>query len=182
MRAGDVAGDGEAQAGAAFVYVAGFVEPHERLEHLLAHVGRNAWAVIVHVQQDAAVRRERAFFHLAGRSSNKGTDALIALVNDKQRDIAAQAAPGLGKIGDDRARKPLLDQLQGATVEEKKVFLDALRDGIGTAGWGEQMESVLHHAILAFLESSRGGTIGDLKNFLLDPATRAEAMSLILGR
>lgn len=28
---------------------------------------------------DAAVRRERAFFHLAGRSSNKGTDALIAL-------------------------------------------------------------------------------------------------------
>src|SRR6266404_7115367 len=33
MRAGDVAGDGEAKPGAAFVLVAGVVEPQERLEH-----------------------------------------------------------------------------------------------------------------------------------------------------
>ena len=47
MGAGDVAGDRKAQAGAAFVLVAGVVEPQERLEHLLAHVGRDARAVIV---------------------------------------------------------------------------------------------------------------------------------------
>lgn len=79
---------------------------------------------------------------LSRNPSPKYTDALIALVNDKQRDIAAQAAPGLGKIGDERARKPLLDQLQGANVEEKKVFLDALRDGIGTNGLVLALESV----------------------------------------
>ncbi len=71
---------------------------------------------------------------LSRNPSPKYTDALIALVNDKDRDIAAQAAPGLGKIGDDRAKKPLLDQLEGANVEEKKTFLEALRDGIGTQG------------------------------------------------
>jgi hypothetical protein len=39
MRARDVAGDREAEAGAALVLVAGVVEPQERLEHFLAHVG-----------------------------------------------------------------------------------------------------------------------------------------------
>ncbi len=48
-----------------------------------------------------------------------------------------------------------------------------------SSSWGEQMESVLHHAILAFLESSRGGTIADLKNFLLDAETRNEFLRTV---
>ncbi|MBX7208557.1 MAG: type IV secretion system DNA-binding domain-containing protein [Verrucomicrobiaceae bacterium] len=48
-----------------------------------------------------------------------------------------------------------------------------------SSSWGEQMESVLHHAIIAFLESSRGGTLADLKNFLLDPGTRAEFLKTV---
>ncbi len=48
-----------------------------------------------------------------------------------------------------------------------------------STSWGEQMESVLHHAILAFLESSRGGTIADLKNFLLDAETRNEFLKTV---
>lgn len=48
-----------------------------------------------------------------------------------------------------------------------------------STSWGEQMESVLHHAILAFLESSRGGTIADLKNFLLDAGTRNELLKTV---
>ncbi|HCN76682.1 MAG TPA: hypothetical protein DIT13_05750 [Verrucomicrobiales bacterium] len=48
-----------------------------------------------------------------------------------------------------------------------------------SSSWGEQMESVLHHAILAFLESSRGGTIADLKNFLLDAETRNEFLKTV---
>ena len=47
MRAGDVARDGEPQARAAFVLIARVIEPQERLEHVLAHVGRNARPVIV---------------------------------------------------------------------------------------------------------------------------------------
>lgn len=48
-----------------------------------------------------------------------------------------------------------------------------------STSWGEQMESVLHHAIIAFLESSRGGTIADLKNFLLDAGTRNEFLKTV---
>ena len=35
--------------------------------------------------------------------------------------------------------------------------------------WGDQMNSVLQNAILAFLESSRGGTLADLRRFLIEP-------------
>ena len=41
-----------------------------------------------------------------------------------------------------------------------------------STSWGEQMNSVLRNAILAFLESSRGGTIADMRRFLLDAAFR----------
>jgi HEAT repeat protein len=95
----------------------------------------------LHSDESPAVRQLVATV-LSRNPSPKYTDALIALVNDKDRDIAAQAAPGLGKIGDERARKPLLDQLQGASVEEKKVFLEALRDGIGASGLVLALESV----------------------------------------
>ncbi|MEY4547170.1 MAG: hypothetical protein RL685_3365 [Pseudomonadota bacterium] len=95
----------------------------------------------LHSDESPSVRQLVATV-LSRNASPKYTDALIALVNDKDRDIAAQAAPGLGKIGDARARKPLLDQLQGANVEEKKVFLEALRDGIGTPGLVLALSSV----------------------------------------
>ncbi len=49
MRAGDVAGDGEAEAGAALVLVAGLVKPDERPEHFLALLGRDARAVVIDV-------------------------------------------------------------------------------------------------------------------------------------
>src|SRR5262249_23983706 len=41
-----------------------------------------------------------------------------------------------------------------------------------SASWGDQMGSVLNNAILAFLESSEGGTLLDLRRFLIEPAFR----------
>jgi hypothetical protein len=41
-----------------------------------------------------------------------------------------------------------------------------------STSWGDQMSSVLHNGILAFLESSEGGTLSDLRRFLLDPVFR----------
>ncbi|MEI9897302.1 MAG: hypothetical protein WDN28_26435 [Chthoniobacter sp.] len=35
-----------------------------------------------------------------------------------------------------------------------------------STSWGDQMNSVLRNAILAFLESSEGGTLADLRRFL----------------
>jgi HEAT repeat protein len=95
----------------------------------------------LHTDESPSVRQLVATV-LSRNPSPKYTDALIALVNDKDRDIAAQAAPGLGKIGDERARTPLLEQLKGASVDEKKVFLEALRDGIGAPGLVLSLESV----------------------------------------
>lgn len=41
-----------------------------------------------------------------------------------------------------------------------------------STSWGDQMGSVLSHAVLAFLESDRGGSLLDLRRFLLEPAFR----------
>jgi hypothetical protein len=41
-----------------------------------------------------------------------------------------------------------------------------------STSWGDQMNSVFANAILAFLESSQGGTLADLRRFLLEPAYR----------
>ena len=42
-----------------------------------------------------------------------------------------------------------------------------------STSWGDQMTSVLGNAVLAFLESGRGGTLADLRRFLVDPEFRA---------
>ena len=54
MAAQDVARDGEAEAGAAGLFVARAIEAEERLEHLLAAVLRHAGAVVVDHDLDAA--------------------------------------------------------------------------------------------------------------------------------
>jgi hypothetical protein len=48
-----------------------------------------------------------------------------------------------------------------------------------STSWGDQMNSVLRNAILAFLESSVGGTLADLRRFLLDPACRNRFLATV---
>jgi len=48
-----------------------------------------------------------------------------------------------------------------------------------STSWGDQMGSVLQNAILAFLESSRGGTLSDLRRFLIEPAFRNEFVTTV---
>src|SRR5580692_10148479 len=55
MRTRDVARDGEAQAGAAFVLIAGVVEAQKRLEHVFAQRRRNARPVVVDRDGEPAV-------------------------------------------------------------------------------------------------------------------------------
>src|ERR1700686_1534726 len=55
MRTRDVAGDRQAEAGAALVLVAGVVQPQERLEPLFAHRKRNPRAVVVDRHRQVAV-------------------------------------------------------------------------------------------------------------------------------
>src|SRR6266850_567763 len=48
-----------------------------------------------------------------------------------------------------------------------------------SSSWGDQMGSVLNNAILAFLESSQGGTLADLRRFLLEPAFRSQFLKTV---
>ncbi len=79
---------------------------------------------------------------LSRHAEPKYTDALIKLLNDPDGEISAQAAPGLGKIGDQRARQPLLDKLKGADKDSRQKYLEALRDGVGAQGLVTSLDSV----------------------------------------
>ena len=48
-----------------------------------------------------------------------------------------------------------------------------------STSWGDQMNSVLQNAILAFLESNRPGTIADLRRFLIEPAFRTDFLKSV---
>jgi hypothetical protein len=48
-----------------------------------------------------------------------------------------------------------------------------------STSWGDQMNSVLQNAILAFLESDRHGTIADLRRFLIEPPFRNEFLKSV---
>ncbi len=48
-----------------------------------------------------------------------------------------------------------------------------------STSWGDQMEGVFRNAILAFLESSQGGTLSDLRRFLLDPKYRERFLATV---
>lgn len=43
--------------------------------------------------------------------------------------------------------------------------------------WGDQMTAVLGNAVMAFLEHERGGTLFDLRRFLVEPAFRKRVLS-----
>lgn len=48
-----------------------------------------------------------------------------------------------------------------------------------STSWGDQMNSVLKNAILAFLESDRRGTIADVQRFLIEPQFRNEFLKSV---
>lgn len=48
-----------------------------------------------------------------------------------------------------------------------------------STSWGDQMNSVLANAILAFLESTKGGTLIDLRRFLLETDYRREFLKTV---
>ncbi len=48
-----------------------------------------------------------------------------------------------------------------------------------STSWGDQMNSVLQNAILAFLESDRRGTVADMRRFLIEPAFRNDFLKSV---
>jgi hypothetical protein len=48
-----------------------------------------------------------------------------------------------------------------------------------STSWGDQMDIVLRNAILAFLESATGGTLSDLRRFLIEPNFRNQFLTSV---
>jgi HEAT repeat protein len=79
---------------------------------------------------------------LSRSGDKKWTSTLVKLVRDKDVEVAREAANGLGKIGDETARAPLLEALSNADKDSRQRFLEALRDGIGGEGLVLALDSV----------------------------------------
>jgi len=91
--------------------------------------------------ESAAVRQMVATV-LSANAESKYTATLIKLLGDADGEVARQAAPGLGKIGDASARDPLLAKLRDADKDAKEKYLDAIRDGVGSVGLVLALQSV----------------------------------------
>lgn len=103
---------------------------------------------------------------LSANAEPKWTDTLIKLVQDKDPEIARQAAPGLGKIGERRARDPLVEAMKTADKESRNKYLEALRDGIGTEGLVLGLSAVSEDEKLGWYQKKQ---IFDMVDKLNDP-------------
>jgi HEAT repeat protein len=95
------------------------------------------------------------------------TDTLIKLVNDKEIEVAREAAVGLGKIGNEKATQPLVDALSKADKASREKFLQALRDGMGANGLVLALKTVSHDK--AETEKFQTKQIFDMLKDLEDP-------------
>ena len=122
------------------------------------------------------------------RQDIENGDGLAVL--DPHGDLIDQI---LGFIPEDRVKDVVLvdpsdvefpigfNILQAHSEEEKRLIASDL---VGVfrrlaTSWGDQMDTVLQNAILVILESSRGGTLADLRRFLLEPVFRTEFLSTV---
>jgi HEAT repeat protein len=115
--------------------------------------------------ESAAVRQLVATV-LSANAEPKWTDVLIKLVQDKDAEVARQAAPGLGKIGERRAREPLIESLKTADKDSRNKYLEALRDGIGTDGLVLALSAVSDDEKLSWYQKKQ---IFDMVDKLNDP-------------
>ncbi len=93
--------------------------------------------------ESAAVRQLVATV-LSKNADPKWTQTLIQLLEDPDHEVARQAAPGLGKIGDESARGPLIAKLKTADKDSRAKYLEAIKEGSGGVG--------LVTALYAFLD------------------------------
>lgn len=81
----------------------------------------------------------------------------------------------------DEGRPVAWNILQAHTALEKTLLssdLVATFRRLSTS-WGDQMNSVLSNAVLAFLESTQGGSIADLRRFLVDTEWRKAFLTTV---
>lgn len=140
--------------------------------------------------------------HVVGASGTGKSTLLVRMILD---DIAAGHGVGVldphGDLVDEVARRipeeraadaVMFDpadtdvvvgwNILGADSETERDLLTSDLVGVFrrlSTSWGDQMTAVLANAIMVFLESSRGGTLVDLRRFLVDESFRAEILDTV---
>jgi hypothetical protein len=156
------------------------------------------------VQREARLTTEARLrhVHVVGASGTGKSTLLVSMI---LQDIAAGHGVGvidphgdlidqvLGLMPENRAEDVILfdpadpeyvvgwNMLSATSEAEKDMLasdLVAVFRRLATS-WGDQMTAVLANAILAFLESDRGGTLLDLRRFLVDQSFRREFLTTV---
>lgn len=102
-------------------------------------------------------------------------DEIVSHVPDERREDVVLVDPS-------DAEYPIGFNILAAHSELEKTLLSSdLVAGFRrlSTSWGDQMTSVLGNAILAVLESDRGGTLGDLRRFLIEPDFRKTFLTTV---
>jgi hypothetical protein len=77
---------------------------------------------------------------------------------------------------------PIGFNILAAHSETEKTLLASDLVGVFrrlSSNWGDQMNAVLSNAVLAFLESDRGGTLADLRRFLIERGYREDFLRTV---
>lgn len=149
----------------------------------------------------AAEARLRHMHVVGGTGTGKSTFLLSLIAQDVEqgRGLALLDPHGdlvdevLGRIPDARAQDVVLVDPAETVRPVGWNILDAHSDLERTllssdlvavfrrlsTSWGDQMHAVFANAILAFLESDRGGTLADLRRFLVEPEYRREFLGTV---
>ena len=164
-------------------------------------LGRNT-----HLEEEIDVRltseQRTRHFHIIGASGTGKSTLLFNLIKqdvDNGQGVAVLDPHGdlvdkiLGTIPSERIQDVILvdpsdeeysigfNILSAHSDHEKTLLASDLVSVFQrlSTSWGDQMQSVLQNAILAFLNSSRGGTLADLRRFLVEPAFRNEFLKSV---
>jgi hypothetical protein len=140
-----------------------------------------------HIIGSSGTGKSSLLFNLIQQDIENGEGVAVL---DPHGDLINQI---LGIIPDDRIDDVVLvdpsdvefpigfNILQAHTDEEKDLLASDLVAVFRrlASSWGDQMDTVLQNAILAFLESKRGGTLSDLRLFLLDAKYRKQFLQTV---
>jgi hypothetical protein len=164
-------------------------------------LGENSHAGVTRTVSLPSDLRMRHSYVIGGSGTGKSTLLLNLILQDIERGdgIAVLDPHGdlidavLGRIPEQRIDDvvvfdpadedyPIGFNILSAHSELERMLLSS--DLVATfrrlaTSWGDQMNSVLGNAILAFLESSSGGTLLDLRRFLVDPEFRASHLRTV---
>lgn len=164
-------------------------------------LGKNDHAGAVTIPKLTAEQRARHMHVLGASGTGKSTFLLNMIVQDIERgeglalldphgdlvDAVLERIPA-NRINDVVLMDPADEEypvgfniLSAHSTVEKNLLASDLVSVFRrlSTSWGDQMNAVLANAILAFLESTRGGTLIDLRRFLVEASYRRDFLQTV---